>query len=180
NPVLSSPDESEYHLWAVAPAAKANGSAIAANDDLYHNGRVDIDTSIEGIARLAGSAPPAWLSEGLQRIQTEITGLQAACPCVDTVAAAHKLAPVYRDLFALRARVAAGGLAPEAESNVLFQLDTKISQFQDAFRNLLGLELTVVRTGRVAGNRSPFSGQSAEETSNSVTPGETFYVRMHT
>src|SRR6185312_1606481 len=113
NPVLSSPDESEYHLWAVAPAAKANGTANAANDDLFHNGRVDIDTSIEGIARLAGSAPPAWLTEGLQRIQTEIAGLQAACPCVDTVAAAHKLAPVYRDLLALRARVAAGGLAPE-------------------------------------------------------------------
>ncbi len=180
NPVLSGADASEYHLWAVAPAAKANGSANAANDNLYRNGRVDIDTSIEGIARLAGSAPPAWLTEGLRRIQTEIAAIQAACPCGDIVAAAHKLAPVYRDLLALRARAAASGLDAEGKSNVLFQLDTKVSQFQDAFRNLLGLGLTVVRTGRIAGERSPSLGRSAEETSDSVTPGETFYVRMHT
>src|SRR6185437_14582443 len=83
-------------------------------------------------------------------------------------------------LLALRARAAASGLDAEGKSNVLFQLDTKVSQFQDAFRNLLGLGLTVVRTGRIAGERRPSPGQSAEETSDSVTPGETFYVRMHT
>src|SRR6185437_9613948 len=113
------------------------------------------DTSIEGIARLAGSARPAWLAEGLRHIQTEIAALQASCPCGDTVAVAHKLAPVYRDLLALRTRTAASGLDAEAKSNVLFQLDTKVSQFQDAFRNLLGLRLTVVRTKRVAGGRNP-------------------------
>ncbi|MGH9589884.1 MAG: NEW3 domain-containing protein, partial [Terracidiphilus sp.] len=180
NPVLSGPDESQYHLWAVAPVAKANGSANAANDDLYRNSRVEIDTSIEGIARLAGSAPPAWLTQGLRRIQSEIAAVQAACPCNDAVATAHKLAPVYRDLLALRARAAESELAAEAKSNVVFQLDTKVNQFQDAFKDLLGLRLTVVRSRRAAGGRSPFPGRSAEETSDSVTPGETFYVRMHT
>ena len=180
NPVLSGPDESQYHLWAVAPSAKANGSAKAADDNLYRNSRVDIDTSIEGIARLAGSSAPEWLTQGLRRIQTGITTLQAACPCNDDVASARKLAPVYRDLLALRARTAASGLDAGAKSNVLFQLDTKVNQFQDAFRDLLGLRLTVVRTGRIASGRSPFPGRSAQETSSSVTPGENFYVRMHT
>jgi LmbE family N-acetylglucosaminyl deacetylase len=180
NPVLSGPDDSDYHLWAVAASAKANGSAQTGNDSLYHNSKVDIDTSIEGISRLAGNAPPAWLANGLRRIQTGITSIQATCPCNDTVAAAHKLVPVYRDLLSLRTRVAASGLDAEAKSNILFQLDTKVNQFEDAFENLLGLRLTVVRTGGVAQERGPFPGRSAEETSGSVTPGETFYVRMHT
>lgn len=180
NPVLSGPDDSEYHLWAVALAAKGNGAANDANVDLYHNSKVDIDTSIEGIARLAGSAPPAWLTEGLRRIQTGIAAVQASCPCGDTVTAAHKLAPIYREVLDLRARVAASSLGAEAKSDVLFQLDTKIDQFQDAFRNLLGLGLTVFRTSGSEQLRGPFPGRSAEETSSSVTPGENFYVRMHT
>lgn len=180
NPVLSAPDESEYHLWAVAPAAKASGAKNAANDDLFHNSSVEIDTSIEGIARLAGSAPPAWLTQGLRRIQSGISSVGTSCPCGDTVAAAHKLVPAYREVLDLRARVAASSLGADAKSNVLFQLDTKINQFQDAFKNLLGLGLTAFRTGGVERQRGPFPGRSAEETSSSVTPGESFYVRMHT
>ena len=180
NPVLSGPDESEYHLWAVAPAAKATGAANAANDDLYHNSKVEIDTSIEGITRLAGSMPPAWLKDGLRRIQSGIAAVQASCPCNDTIAAAHKLVPVYRDVLELRSRVAASSLGAEVKSNLLFQLDAKVNQFQDAFGNLLGLGLTAFRTASVAQQRGPFPGRSAEESSESVTPGETFYVRMHT
>jgi LmbE family N-acetylglucosaminyl deacetylase len=180
NPVLAGPDESEYHLWAVAQAAKGSKAANATNDDLFHNSYVEVDTSIAGIARLAGSAPPAWLTDGLRRIQTGIAAVQASCPCKDTVAVAHKLVPVYREVLDLRARVAESSLNAEAKSNVLFQLDTKANQFQDAFRNLLGLGLTAFRTAGVAQQRGPFPGRSAEETSESVTPGETFYVRMHT
>ena len=179
NPVLSGPDESEYHLWAVAPAAQPSGTSNAANDDLFHNGKVNIDTSIEGIARLAGSAPPAWLTEGLRRIQSGLAGVQSACPCHDTFAAAQKLVPLYREVLDLRARVAASTLDETAKSDVLFQLDTKIGQFQDAFKNLLGLSLTAVRSSGARGERSPFPGRSAQETSDSVTPGESFYVRMH-
>lgn len=180
NPVLSGPDESDYHLWAVAPPAAAGAAGMPQNDDLYHNGKVNIDTSIEGIAKLAGNAPPAWLTGGLRRIQAGIEAVQATCPCKDTVAAAHKLAPIYRQALDLRARVAASSLEAQAKSNVLFQLDTKVNQFQDAFKDLLGLGLTVVRTSHVTQEHGPFPGRSAEETSSSVTPGEAFYVRMHT
>jgi LmbE family N-acetylglucosaminyl deacetylase len=180
NPVLSGPDDSEYHLWAVAPAAKGNGTAGAANEDLYQNNKVNIDTSIFGIARLAGDAPPAWLTEGLRRIQTGIAAVQATCPCGDTVAAAHKLVPPYREVLGLRTRVAASALDAKVKSDILFQLDAKIDQFQDAFRSMLGLGITAFRTGGVEQQRGPFPGRSAEETSSSVTPGESFYVRMHT
>ncbi len=179
NPVLAEPDDSDYHLWAVAPSAKAGAATNAANDSLYHNSKVDIDTSIEGIARLAGSAPPVWLKEALRHIQSGIASVQASCPCTDTVAAAHILAPVYRQVLDLRARVAASSLEPEVKSNVLFQLDTKIDQFQEAFKSLLGLSLTAARAGGVGRQRGPFPGRSAEETAESVTPGESFYVRMH-
>jgi LmbE family N-acetylglucosaminyl deacetylase len=179
NPVLSGPDESDYHLWAVSPAAKANRASNSTND-LYHNDRVNIDTSLEGIAQLAGNAPPAWLVDGLRRVQTELAAVQTSCPCHDTVAAAQKLVSPYREVLNLRTRVAASALNAQSKSDVLFQLDTKIDQFQDAFASLLGLRLTAVRTNQLRGERSPFPGRSAEETSDSVTPGESFYVHMHT
>lgn len=180
NPTLSGPAESSYHLWAVAPAAKANGAAGAANDDLFHNSKVDIDTSLEGLARLAGNAPPAWLTDGLHGMQTGLASIESECPCRDAVAAAHKLAPVYREALDLRRRVAESGLSAEAKANLLFQLDAKIDQFQDAFKQMLGLDLVAFKSRGGGRERSPFPGRSAEETPGSVTPGESFYVEAHT
>ncbi len=180
NPTLSGPAESTYHLWAVAPSAKASGAANSANDSLFHNSKVNIDTSLEGLARLAGSNPPAWLTDGLHRMQSGLAAVQSECPCHDPVAVAHKLVPVYSEALALRARVADSSLSSETKSNLLFQLNTKIDQFQDAFKQMLGLDLIAFRSRSSEGRRSPFPGRSAAVMSKSVSPGESFFVRVHT
>ncbi|MGH9606283.1 MAG: PIG-L family deacetylase [Terracidiphilus sp.] len=179
NPTLSEPDDSDYHLWAVAPQAKAAAGSTSANDDLYHNSKVDIDTSLEGLARLAGSNPPAWLPKGLSGIQSELASLQATCPCADPVATAARLAPIYRGVLDLRARVAASGLDAEAKANLLFQLDTKIVQFQSALKDLLGLSIEAFTANSSGRGRGGFGGGGAGEMPASVTPGEEFSVRVH-
>lgn len=179
NPTLSGPDDTDYHLWAVAPQARAAAGASSEDDDLFHNSKVDIDTSLEGMARLAGSNPPAWLTAGLHRVQSDLASLQAACPCADQAAAAARLAPIYRTVLNLRARVAASSLDATAKADLLFQLDTKIGQFQAALKDLLGLSIQAFTASAGERGRSPFAGRSADEMPPSVTPGEEFLVRVH-
>src|SRR5580658_1610407 len=69
NPALSGSDSSSYHLWAVAPSS-AGANASASNTSLFQNQKVNIDTSISGLAMLAGATPPAWLNDGLRKIQS--------------------------------------------------------------------------------------------------------------
>ena len=181
NPTLSGPANSRFHLWAAVPAAKAGPTAAsAANNSLFHNSRVSIDTTLEGLASLANGNPPAWLTGGLHQIETGLNGLPSTCPGQDPAAAARKLAPIYRRLLDLRARVAASSLDAESKSNLLFELDAKVDQFQSAFQYLLGLHLTAFTAHEAERGPNPFRGASAPQMPPSVTPGQQFYVRVHT
>ena len=68
NPTFSGPASTYYHLWAVAPQSAAKPGATTINNDLFHNSRVNIDTSIAGLARVAGSTAPEWLTVNLSQI----------------------------------------------------------------------------------------------------------------
>jgi hypothetical protein len=179
NPTLSGPDSTSYHLWAVAPAAKAPAAA-AGDDDLFHNSKVSIDTSLLGLARLAGGNPPDWLLQALHPLDNSLMNFEVERRGLSDVAAAHKLAPIYRSVLELRARVAASSLDAASKSDLLFELDAKIDQFQLVFKDLLGLDLDAFTSSSGEGNRNPFGGASADEMARSVTPGEQFHVRVHT
>jgi hypothetical protein len=152
--------------------------------DLFYNPGVQIDTSIEGLAKLAGlvklngPAPPGWLTTGLSEIQKSLQQFTTESGNLEGIAAAHKLAPIYRRTLELEAQVRASSLGAEAKSDLKFELDAKIEQFQHALADLLGLDLTASRT-RASERGSSSSGQ-AEETSDSVAPGEELRVRVHT
>jgi LmbE family N-acetylglucosaminyl deacetylase len=179
NPVLSGPGTSSYHLWAVAPEAKAETKA--GDGYLFHNGKVNIDTSLAGLARLAKSNAPQWLSEGLQKIDVDLKNFQTECRGQSEAVVAHKLAPIYRQTLDLDAKVRASNLDAEAKAGLLLELDAKIEQFQSALKDLLGLDLAAFTTpsAGVQGG-GPFPGGSADEMQRSVTPGEEFGVRIHT
>ena len=122
SPQLSQPASAAYHLWGATPTAATGAAKIGAmgsgdSDDssLFDNHKVKIDTSLEGLARIAGSNPPAWLTDGLRQIQS---GVAAATPdCLDKggVAGAHALAPVYRQTLDLYAKVQASNLSTNAK-----------------------------------------------------------------
>ncbi len=180
-PALSGPATSSYHLWAVAQSARTAAETKA--DDLFHNRRVNIDTSLAGLARLAAGSAPAWLGENLQQIDAGLKQFETERQGRIGVPAAHQLVPVYRQTLALRAQVdnaPASELNAEAKANLLLELDAKIAEFQSALRGLLGLDVTAFTT-RATGTQGGglTRGGSADETPGSVSPGEKFQVRVH-
>jgi LmbE family N-acetylglucosaminyl deacetylase len=180
NPALSAPDSSSYHLWAVAPSA-ASANADATNTSLFQNQKVNIDTSMAGLTRLAGPAPPAWLTDGLHKIQSDFDAFMADCSNQGGVEGAHKLVPVYRETLDLYDRVKTSDLSAQAKSDLAFELGEKINQFQIALKNLLGLDLIAFTAGGDGGQGYGGSrGASADESARSVYPGEDFNVRVHT
>lgn len=179
NPTLSGPSNTNYHLWAVAASAKTNAGASAADNSLFENSRVHVDTSIAGLSRLVAGPAPQWLATNLSQIDSALRQLATACPCRASVEVAHQMATIYRQALDLRARVAASSLDPPAKAGLLFELDTKIGQFQSTLADLLGLELVAFRTNERNASSGGFRGASADETPRSVAPGEEFKVRVH-
>ena len=177
DPALAAPESSSYHLWAVAPSAAA-GSA-KNNASLFQNSKVNIDTGITGLARLAGNVPPQWLTDHLGKIESGLNAFTSDCKNQSGIDAAHNLVPIYRQALDLYARVKSSDLDPQAKAGLELELGEKIEQFQTALKDLLGLDM-VTFTTNYARQQGPGSrGGSADETARSVWPGEDFDVRVH-
>jgi LmbE family N-acetylglucosaminyl deacetylase len=178
SPALSGPAEGEYHLWGVASEAQQAPGAIVDENTLFYNQRANIDTSLAGLARLAGPVPPAWLTDALKQIDA---GLEAAGANPSGVDGARKLLPAYKATLDLYARIQTSNLGEKPKADLAFELGAKIDAFQTAFKDLLGLDLiaftTRQRDGQPGGGNR---GASADETPRSVTPGQAFRVRAHT
>jgi LmbE family N-acetylglucosaminyl deacetylase len=195
NPALSGPAATNYHLWAWARRVQArppdyypNSSSVReaskTGTSLFINRALAIDTGIVGILQLAKSPTPRWLASGLAEIDLNLAEFMNTRKNQSGIDSAHKLATIYRQMLDIRARVHD---APDAEldaqskAGLLFELDLKVEQFQDALKDLLGLDLIAFTTK--AGNAQgggPFQGNSADEMPRSVAPGEEFQVRVHT
>jgi LmbE family N-acetylglucosaminyl deacetylase len=179
NPALPDPDFTGYHLWAEAPAAAGAGKD-AGDASLFANRKVNIDTTVAGLARLAKGDPPGWLSQGLTEIQSGLNALEKRCSGECGAEGAHELAPVYRQTLDLYARVKSSDLDSESKAGLEIELGAKIEQFQIALKDLLGLDIIAFATGSAGTPGYGGRGASADETSRSVYPGEDFGVRVHT
>jgi len=179
-PSFSGPASTSYHLWAVAPQAAAAAGGASPNNPLFHNSKVNIDTTAAGLIRLAGSNPPAWLSEGLQQLDTGLMQFESQRRGQTGPSAALALTPLYRQTLALRAQAAASNLDLQAKASLLLELDAKIGEFQSALKSLLGLDLIAFTTHASKIEDGGFRGAGADETPRSVSPGEDFNVRIHT
>ncbi len=180
NPTLSGPASTSYHLWAVAPDAKGSAAQRFSDEDLFHNSKVEIDTSLRGLARLASGPEPAWLTPGLQELDQALRNLQSKCPCEPQSKFAEEIASIYRKTLGLRERVSTSTIDERDKANLLFELDTKIDEFQRALSQALGLDLIAYRTNEAKVQSGGFRGSSADETPRSVAPGESFKVHIHT
>ncbi len=180
NPSLSGPATSRYHLWAVAPIAKSGAAgAQEPAHSLFQNTQVNIDTSLAGLAYLVTSNPPEWLTTGLRQISTGIQQFAAKRKGQVGVEAAGNLTPMYRQTLDLRAQVAGSALDTQAKAGLLLELDAKISQFQSALADLLGLDMIAFRTNESQASEGGFRGNSADTTPRIISPGELFRVRVH-
>jgi LmbE family N-acetylglucosaminyl deacetylase len=180
NPTLSGPAATNYHLWAVAPAAAANDGANTGNADLFHNRKVSVDTTLNDLTNFVKGNVPNWLAASLHRIDISIRNAAAERKSLSSIEFAHKLAPIYRQTLDLNAKVASSDLDAQAKASLLFELDLKITQFQSVLKDLLGLDLVAFTTKSDSAQSGGPRGGSADETPRSVTPGQEFRVRVHT
>jgi LmbE family N-acetylglucosaminyl deacetylase len=181
NPALIGPSASNYHLWAVAPEAAAKRGTNSKNDDLFHNGKVNIDTSVAGLASQVKGNGTDWLFTSLRKIDADLAKFEDERQGGTGNTAAHRLVPIYRQTLVLRKWVASSDLDAHSKANLLFELDAKIIEFQSALKELLGLDMIAFRTNSASAlDAGPFRGGSADEASRSVSPGEKFMVRVHT
>jgi LmbE family N-acetylglucosaminyl deacetylase len=179
NPALAEPDETSYHLWAVAPSA-APGVDASGDSSLFQNKKANIDTGVAGLDRLVHGAPPEWLSRGLRDVAAGLNGYESSCLNETGIDGAHKLVPIYQKTLDLYARVKASDLDAESKAGLELELGAKIEQFQDALKDLLGLNMVAFKTGNAGAQGYGGRGGSADETARSVWPGEEFGVRVHT
>ncbi|MGA3081346.1 MAG: PIG-L family deacetylase [Terracidiphilus sp.] len=184
NPTLSGPATTSYHLWAEVPAVKVPSNIYTEPGDLFYNPFARMNTHIEGIASLATGTPPPWLTVQLQQIAAGIERVRGMRGIQEFGAnrdiATHKLAEVYKQTMDIRSRVAASTLDAKSKASILFELDAKINEFQDTFKELLSLDLIAFTTKADKIESSGPKGSSADETPRSVTPSEEFRVRIHT
>jgi len=181
NPAFSGPASTSYHLWAVAPQAVPSAGKSTEGGSLFSNAHVHIGTSLSGLAALAGNAPPAWLSDGLHRLDEDLTQFRRQHSSQPGETSAHALAPFYRQ-----------GTRPARQS--CRQRSRPSSQGQPALRarhqdravpgcsqessrhrsNRLHHQIRQRSRDRRLSRRRP------DETPRSIWPGEEFRVRVHT
>src|SRR5580700_5781882 len=119
---LAAPTAAPYHRF---------GSTIPAADkeQSYFDG---IDTSVGGIADLAGNQDNAFLKEGLGRVNSAAERAMAGFSVSEPEKVAPILAEGLKETNALLAQVAGSKLSEQAKYDVTFELRAKQDQFQKA------------------------------------------------
>jgi len=185
NPVLSGPSTASYHLWAVAPG-ESNTSGKSDLGDLFHNRQAAIDTHLIALVNLAHctastkTCDPRSLGTGLLAVEHQLDAFDNSRRDGPSQNSAHLLASAYKTALSVREQIASdASLSPQSKASILFELDWKLAEFQSALRELLGLDFIAYRTNESSTSGGGFRGNSADETPEAVSPGETFKVRIH-
>jgi len=136
---------------AIPPAGPASsayhrfGSRIAASDKetSFFEG---IDISVPGIATLAGNEEHAFLTQGLSAIDGLVEQAIHTYSAADPSAIAPLLAQGLKATGGLMDQVNGSSLSADAKYNVLHELKTKQTQFNDALTLDLGLSISATVT----------------------------------
>jgi LmbE family N-acetylglucosaminyl deacetylase len=103
-----------------------------------------IDTSLRGLARFAGAAPPPGLVSALDTVQGSAGRAERAAANDGPAASATALAEGLAGVRQLRSRLGSLGLDDPARFEIDFRLEQKERQFQQALVLAYGLRLEVL------------------------------------
>ncbi len=136
-----------------------------------------LDTSIAGIALVAGDNPPAELSAGLKTISDAVEGAVSAFDAKKPEATVPQLTVGLRATRELLGRLSSLSLSEDARDQISFLLKRKERQFQSAIATALALDLdAAVQPDKPA--TGPFAEFMTPPTFNHATPGQSFAVRV--
>jgi LmbE family N-acetylglucosaminyl deacetylase len=138
-----------------------------------------VDVSLNGIATLAGSNPPAFLIDGLRQINAAVEDGISKFSAVKPDATAPALAAGLRATIALIDAVNRSNLAELPKFNVDHELRVKRVQFNEALAEALGLSIAA-NVAPATENNSPFAAMMGDpETFRLAIPGQKFAVKVH-
>lgn len=166
---LPGPSNVAYHRY---------GSLVNApeQEDSFFEG---IDTSLTGMALLAHSGDTKFLVAGLKEIQQHVNVALYG----DLPAHAEKIAPDlaagYKATQQLMEAVHTSALSADDKANLEHELNIKLTQFNTALAEALGLEVNALLMPRTATGPNPEPPLVPEETPTTVTPGAEVDVRVH-
>ena len=135
-----------------------------------------IDTSLAGIAALAGSGDSAFLKTGLAEMNAAVEEAMAKFSAQKPDASAPALARGLAATTKLIDAVSKSGLSEDAKYDVRHELEIKRAQFNDALAEALGLSVAANVAPDVESN-SPF--RMDPDTFRIAIPGQKFTVKVH-
>lgn len=138
-----------------------------------------VDTSLNGIASLAGSGNQPFLQEGLARISSLVETAMRDFQAQQPEKTAPALALGLKATDALIKYLASSNLSDEAKYDVTYELKVKQAQFNDAIAQALGLsmEATIAPEKEPSGLFARFMGTPPSFLV--AIPGQQFFVRVH-
>ncbi len=152
------------------------GSRVPDNgpDKSFFDG---IDTSLPGIATLA-HGDTAFLTAALKDIDEHVMTATFGYLPSNPEKIAPELAIGYKKTKDLIDAVNASALSPDDKANVVHELGVKLTQFNTALAEALGLQVNAVAIPRTEDKPAPLS-IFADDTPTTVTPGSEIDVRLH-
>jgi LmbE family N-acetylglucosaminyl deacetylase len=138
-----------------------------------------IDTSLVGMASLAHTGDTKFLVDGLQAIQQHVNQALYADLPAHPEKVAPELAAGYKATQQLIDAVNASALDADDKANLVHELTVKLTQFNTALAEALGLEVNALVMPRTATGANPEPSLFPDETPTTVSPGETIDVRVH-
>jgi LmbE family N-acetylglucosaminyl deacetylase len=138
-----------------------------------------IDTSLLGIATLAGQGDTGFLRAGLEKINSAVEAAMHDFVAAAPEKTASPLAHGMKDTIALIEAVQKSSLSEEAKYNVLHELEIKRVQFNNALPEALGLSVnaTVAPAEEMNPIMAQFLGDA--DTFRMAIPGQKFGVNVH-
>lgn len=138
-----------------------------------------IDTSLNGIASLAGSGDTAFLTNGLRQINAAVETAIDKFSGVKPEGAAPSLAAGLKATITLLDGVKKSQLTDIAKHNITHELEIKRVQFNDALAEALGLSIAA-NIAPATESTSPFAAMMGDpETFSVAIPGQSFPVKVH-
>ncbi|HZU11090.1 MAG TPA: PIG-L family deacetylase [Pseudacidobacterium sp.] len=168
NPPLPGPFNVAYHRY---------GSRVQTgeHESSFFDG---IDVSLMGIASLA-HGDTQFLKDGLREINSDVTRALYSYIPSDPSKILPALHDGYLKTMQLIAAVDASSLSADDKANVNHELQIKLTQFNTALAEALGLQVNALVTPSLQSDRNPFFGSAAQMTFLHATPGMDFHVRLH-
>jgi LmbE family N-acetylglucosaminyl deacetylase len=138
-----------------------------------------VDTSLAGIADLAGPNPPPSLRKDLTTISDLLDQAATSFSAQDPSAIAPLLAKGVKATDALVTSIEKSSLSSEQKYNVLHELHIKQRQFNSALLAALGIEIEADIVPDTNQGNIPAEFRGAQQSFQMAIPGQSFHAGVH-